>query len=168
MPFNERRDIEKALLNGFPAKYVAEEFSIELADVREHMEVYESAGQGVVVPEVGGGAVDVYKKNSTKRTGYGKYDVLMDNLVRLVDRLDVLIESDKFSKDDTDQIIMTMREARQTVAALSSLDGELRNELEFNDRQLAQLRRIMLQVLTPEQKSNVLKELERVFLVDGE
>lgn len=153
-----RDEIEHELLEGMPKSIVAEELGITLADVTVHMRDH-YAGVDVISPhkevEIGEYSDDPFAHS--KRTSYNKFDVLTENMMKLVNRFDVIIHREKHTKEDNDQLVNIAREIRQMAGALAVLEGEIRTEFELTQRQFDELKAFIIRELDPPTKKRLLE-----------
>lgn len=154
-----QEQLEEEILQGMPKTMLAEDLDCDVQDIVEHMDEHRNIADSDEIEYD-----DEFKPRIIRKFGeresYKKFDVLDDNMKRLIDRFDYVLEKDGWDKEDTDQIVSIAREVRQTAMAMAKLEGEIREELELTQSQFEELKGAILSVLDKENKQKILNFID--------
>jgi len=144
----EKEKLEEELVKGLPKTLVSNDLDCDVEDIVEHMDEHFSGGSGDVEEY---SDID-YMVTFEERESYKKFDILDQNMKRLVGRFDTIMQQDSYDRDDTEQIVKMAREIRQTAMSIAELEGEIREELKLTEEQFNELKGVILRELDGEVK----------------
>lgn len=150
-------ELETEIASGYPKRVVANDLECTVEEVQIHMEQHSKFADD---PDL-----HTHKPTvSVQRRSYEKYDILEEDLHRLVDRFDIKMEQDRLTRDDTKELIEMHREIRQTIGTLHDLQKEMHQELKLKEEQFDKLKKAILRELNPDQQKIIIASLDEVEL----
>lgn len=159
--FKETEELEEELAKGLPKTVVADDLDCDVEKIEYHMEQHFTTIEDFGDEELDTANLD-YMITYQERESYEKFDILEQNMRRLTDRFDnIMQKGGDLDKDDTDQIVKMAREIRQTATSIADLEQEIRQELKLNERQFQELKAAILRELDKEDQMRILSLLQK-------